>query len=188
MGISQYHLNYSRDEDRIYIFVRDSEGTEHAFGLTRQLFKKLWPAAGKTVQEMSETVAKAAPDAQKQVLQMEQEGAVSEARQDGSLSSKSLPKVERRKSYLVKTIRIRNAPAGADGVSPGKILTLTDGQQAMNIPISHDRLIIFCDALKSLVASSDWDISPLYPWEEPAAEGAAEPAAAAAADSEPTRH
>jgi len=135
---------------------------------------------------MSETVAKAAPEAQKDVLQMEQEGAVSEARQDGSLSSKTLPKVERRMSYLVKTIRIRNAPLGADGVSTGKILTLTDGQQAMNIPISHDRLIVFCDALKSLVASSDWDISPLYPWEELAAEGPAEPAATG--DSEPTRH
>lgn len=187
MAISQYHLNYSRDEDRIYIFVRDGDVTEHAFGLTRQLFKKLWPALGKTVQEMSQTVAKAAPEAQKDVLQIEQEGAVSEARQDGSLSNKTLPKVEHRERYLVKTIRIRNAPAGADGVSPGKILTLTDGRQSMNIPISHDRLIVFCDALKSLVASSDWDLTPLYPWEESADNAAAEPAAKAA-DSEPTRH
>ena len=186
MAISQYHLNYSHDEDRIYIFVRDSEATEHAFGLTRQLFKKLWPVLGKTVQDMSEAIAKAAPEAQKDVLQMEQEGAVSEARQDGSLSSKTLPKVELRMSYLVKTIRIRNAPAAADGAPGGKILTLTDGKQAMNIPISHDRLIIFCDALKSLVASSDWDIMPLYPWEEQADDSVAEPATAT--DSEPTRH
>jgi hypothetical protein len=56
----------------------------------------------------------------------------------------------------------------------------------MNIPISHDRLIIFCDALKSLVASSDWDIMPLYPWEEQADDSVAEPATAT--DSEPTRH
>ncbi|MFP6742444.1 MAG: hypothetical protein VCD33_12605 [Alphaproteobacteria bacterium] len=186
MAISQYHLNYSRDEDRIYIFVRDSEVTEHAFGLTRQLFKKLWPVLGKTVQDMSKTVAKAAPEAQKDVLQMEQEGAVSDARQDGSLSNKPLPKVERRMSYLVKTIRIRNAPATADGSPGGKILILTDGKQAMNIPISHDRLIVFCDALKSLVASSDWDIKPLYPWEEPADDSAAEPTTST--DGEPTRH
>ena len=96
MGISQYHLNYSRDEDRIFIFVRDGDGVEHAFGLTRQLFKKLWPALGKTVQEMSEAAAKATPEVQKEVLQIEQEGAVSEARQDGTLSSRPLPKVETR--------------------------------------------------------------------------------------------
>ena len=179
MGISQYHLNYSRDEDRIFIFVRDGDGVEHAFGLTRQLFKKLWPALGKTVQEMSETAAKAAPEVQKEVLQIEQEGAVFEARQDGTLSRKPLPKVETRQSYLIKTIRIRNAKQG------GKILMLSDGKQAMNIPISHDRLIVFCDALKALVAKSDWDLAPRYPWEEPAT---AEPAGKAPGEPERTRH
>ena len=182
MGISQYHLNYSRDEDRIFIFVRDGDGVEHAFGLTRQLFKKLWPALGKTVQEMSETAAKAAPEVQKEVLQIEQEGAVSEARQDGTLSSRPLPKVETRLSYLVKTIRIRKAKEG------GRILTLSDGKQSMNIPISHDQLIVFCDALRALVAKSDWDLAPRYPWEEPAAVDAAEPAAEAAGERERIRH
>lgn len=182
MGISQYHLNYSRDEDRIYIFVRDGEGTEHAFGLTRRLFKQLWPALGKTVQEMSEAARKTAPELKRDVLQIEQEGAVSGARDAGTLSNKPLPKVENRVSYLIKTIHIRNAEGGA------KALTLSDGKQSMNIPISHDRLIVLCDALKSLVAQSDWDLEPAYPWEEPDATAPAEPAAAPPDTSEPTRH
>ncbi len=178
MGISQYHMNYSADEDRIFIFVRDSDSTEHAFGLTRRLFKKLWPALGKTVQEMSEAVAKTTPGMKKDVLQIEQQGAVSQAIQTGALSNKPVPEVENRVTYLVKTIRIGN---GEDG---GKVLTLSDGKRSMNIPISHDQLIVLCDALKTLAVKSDWNLNPRYPWEN---DEQAEPAAASAAG-EPTRH
>ena len=178
MGISQYHMNYSADEDRIFIFVRDHDSTEHAFGLTRRLFKKLWPALGKTVQEMSETVAKTTPGMKKDELQLEQQGAVSLAIQTGALSNKPVPEVENRVTYLVKTIRIGN---GEDG---GKVLTLSDGKRSMNIPISHDQLIVLCDALKTLAVKSDWNLNPRYPWEN---DEQAEPAAASAAG-EPTRH
>ena len=180
MKTSEYHLTYSRDGDRIIIFVRDGDEVEHAFGLARQLFKKLWPALGRTVQEMSETAANAAPGARKEVLQFEHEGAVTEARRDGTLSCKPLPKAAKRVNYLLKTIRIRKAKEG------GGILALCAAKQTMKIPISRDRLIVFCDALRALVASSDWDLSPLYPWEEPASSGAAAPAATANRD--PTRH
>ena len=178
MGISQYHMNYSPEEDRIFIFVRDSDTTEHAFGLTRRLFKKLWPVLGKTVQEMSDAAAKTTPDMKKDVLQLEQQGAVSEAIQTGALSNNPVPEVENRVTYLVKTIRIGN---GEDG---GKVLTLSDEKRSMNIPISHDQLIVLCDALKTLVVKSDWNLNPLYPWEN---DDQAEPAAAPAAG-EPTRH
>jgi hypothetical protein len=179
MGFSEYHLNYLRDEDRIFIFVRDSDGVEHAFGLARRLFKRLWPALGKAVHEMSETAANAAPGAQKEVLQFEQEGAVSEARQDGTLSFSSLPKVEKRLSYLLKTIRIRKTEDG------GSVLALSADERTMNIPINHDRLIVFCDALKALVAKSDWDLAVRYPWEGPAAAG---PVPKAAGKRQRTRH
>ena len=179
MGISQYHMNYSADEDRIFIFVRDHAATEHAFGLTRRLFKKLWPALGKTVQEMSETVAKTAPDMRQDVLQLEQQGAVSQAIQTGALSNNPVPEVENRVSYLVKTIRIA---AGEDG---GKVLTLSDDKRSMNIPISHDQLIVLCDALRTLVVKSDWNLDPRYPWED---DGKADPSAAGAAADKPIRH
>lgn len=162
MGFSEYHLNYSRDEDRIFIFVRDGDGVEHAFGLARRLFKKLWPALSKVVQAMSETAANAAPGARKEVLQFEQEGALSEAREDGTLSSRPLPEAEKRLSYLLKSIRIRKAKEG------GSVLALSAAELTMNIPINHDRLIVFCDALKALVARSDWDLVVRYPWEGPA--------------------
>lgn len=178
MGISQYHMNYSVDEDRIFIFVRDDDATEHAFGITRRLFKKLWPALGKTVQEMSETAAKTTPDMKKDVLQIEQQGAVSEAIQTGALTNNPIPDVENRVSYLVKTIKIT---AGEDGA---KVLTLSDNNRSMNIPISHDQLIVLCDALKTLAVKSDWDVNPLYPWENP---DQSAPDAAPGAD-EPTRH
>ena len=178
MGISQYHMNYSADEDRIFIFVRDDDATEHAFGLTRQLFKKLWPALGKTVQEMSQAVAKTTPDMRQDVLQLEQQGAVSQAIQTGALSNNPVPEVENRLVYLVKTIRIGNAEDG------GKVLTLSGDNRSMNIPISHDQLIVLCDALKTLVVKSDWNLHPRYPWEN---DDQAEPAAAPAA-TEPTRH
>ncbi len=179
MGITQYHMNYSPDEDRIFIFVRDSEATEHAFGLSRRLFKKLWPVLGKTVQEMSEAAAKTTPEMKKDVLQIEQQGAVSDAIQTGALTNNPVPKVEKRVTYLIKTVRISNGEGGA------KVLTLSDGEKSMNIPIGHEQLIVLCDALKTLVVKSDWNLKPLYPWES--ADGA-EPAAAPLADSEPTRH
>lgn len=179
MGITQYHMNYSADEDRIFIFVRDSEATEHAFGLTRRLFKKLWPALGKTVQEMSDAATKTTPGMKQEVLKIEQQGAVSEAIQTGALSNKPLPEVDNRVSYLVKTVRI------GGGENGGKVLTLSDGKQSMNIPINHEQLIVLCDALKTLVAKSDWNLNPLYPWESAAA---ADPAAPPAAAGEPTRH
>lgn len=179
MGITQYHMNYSPDEDRLFIFVRDSDATEHAFGLTRRLFKKLWPALGKTVQDMSEAAAKTTPDMKKDVLQIEQQGAVSGAIQTGALTNSPVPEVENRLTYLVKTVRIGNGEGG------GKILTLSDGKRSMNIPISHEQLIVLCDAMKTLVAQSDWNLNPLYPWES---EDEAEPASAPAAAGEPTRH
>ena len=163
MGITQYHMNYSSDEDRIFIFVRDDEGTEHAFGITRQLFKKLWPALGKTVQDMSETVAKTTPEMKKDVLRIEQEGAVSQAIKSGAVTNDPVPDAEKRVAYLVKTIRIGTTAEG------NKALTLSDGDRSMNIPINHDQLIVLCDALKALANKSDWDLKPLYPWEEDAA-------------------
>lgn len=179
MGISQYHMNYSADEDRIFIFVRDHDDTEHAFGLTRRLFKVLWPVLGKTVQEMSETVAKTTPDMKKDVLRLEQQGAVSEAIQTGALSNNPVPEADNRVTYLVKTIRIGDAEDGS------KVLTLSDDKRSMNIPISHDQLIVLCDALKTLVVKSDWNLDPRYPWET---DDPAEPAAAPAAAGQPTRH
>lgn len=179
MGISQYHMNYSADEDRIYIFVRDDDATEHAFGITRRLFKKLWPALGKTVQDMSENAAKTTPEMRHDVLQLEQQGAVSEAIQTGALSNNPVPDVENRVSYLVKTIQIAAGKGGA------KVLTLSDNKRSMNIPISHDQLIVLCDALRALAVQSDWNLNPLYPWET-AAETDAE--TAPAATDEPTRH
>ena len=179
MGSSQFHMNYSPDEDRIFIFVRDNDATEHAFGLTRRLFKKLWPVLGKTVQEMSEAVTKTTPEMKKDVLRLEQQGAVSEAIQSGALSNKPVPEVENRVVYLVKTIRINDAESG------GKVLSLSDDNRSMSIPISHEQLIVLCDALKALVVSSDWNLTPLYPWES---RDRAEPATAPAADVKPTHH
>lgn len=179
MGITQYHMNYSIDEDRIFIFVRDSEATEHAFGLTRQLFKKLWPALGKTVQEMSETVAKTTPGMKKDVLQIEQQGAVSDAIQTGALTNKPVPNVEKRITYLVKTVRIGKGEGGT------KVLTLSDGERSMNIPIGHEQLIVLCDALRTMVVKSDWNLNPMYPWES--ADGA-EAAEAPLAGGDATRH
>lgn len=175
MSISQYHMNYSADEDRIFIFVRDSDTTEYAFGLTRRLFKKLWPVLGKTVQEMSETVAKTMPEMKKDVLRFEQQGAVSQAIQTGALSNKPVPEVENRIAYLVKTVRIDDSEGG------GKMLIFSDDNRSMNIPISHEQLIVLCDALKTLVIESDWNLSPLYPWES-AGDSGSDTAG------EPTRH
>lgn len=179
MGASQYHMNYSHDEDRIFIFVRDEETVEHAFGLTRRLFKKLWPVLGKTVQDMSEAVTKTPPDMMKDVLQLEQQGAVSEAIQTGALTNAPVPEVEKRVAYLVKTIRIRDSENG------GKIMTLSDDEKTMSIPISHEQLMVFCDALRALAVKSDWNLNPLYPWEKSDEAGSD---TAPAADAGPTRH
>ena len=179
MGATQYHMNYSPDEDRIFIFVRDNDATEHAFGLTRRLFKKLWPVLGKTVQSMSEAVTKTPPEMVKDVLQLEQQGVVSDAIQSGALSNAPLPEVENRIAYLIKTVRIRDNERG------GKTLTLSDDKRTMSIPISHEQLIVLCDALRALAVKSDWNLNPLYPWED---SDRAKSETAPAADTGPTRH
>ena len=124
MRISHYYINYSRDDDRVYIFVRDGEGDEIAFGLTRRLVKQLWPALGKTIQAMSEAARKTPASLQKEVLSIEQQGAVSEAKQSGTLSGSPLPPVEKRHKYLTRVVKIRDAKAG------GKVLTISDGDNA----------------------------------------------------------
>lgn len=179
MAATQYHMNFSHEEDRLYIFVRDDEGAEHAFAITRRLFKRLWPALGQAIQETSEAAKKAAPPMKSEVLQIEREGAVTEAKESGAVTTGALPKVEKRVTYLVQTVHIRTGKAG------NKVLVLTDGQQTMNIGLTHERLIVFCDALKSLVARSDWDLDLAYPWEsETESKGAAQ----AATPKPPTRH
>ncbi len=182
MAISEYHLNYSHDEDRVYIFVRDGEGAEHAFGLTRRLFKKLWPALGKTVESMSETARKAAAPLKKEVLNIEQQGAVSEAKETGAFSNKPLPKVEKRTEYLTKIVKIRDGEAG------GKVLILSDGTKVISIRLSYERLIVFCEALKSVAEKSDWDLKLAYPWDPPGTTPEAGSAGPPPADEPITRH
>ncbi len=181
MGISQYHVNYSQDEDRVYIFVRDDEGTEHAFGVTRRLFKRLWPALGKAVQEMSDSARKAAEPLKGEVLDIERQGAVSEARTSGALSDAPLAKAGKRLEYLTAVVQLQ------DGGGGGKVLRLTDGKKVISIPMNYERLLVFCDALKSIVENSDWDLEPAYPWAG-ARKDADDPVPAAPEDESPTRH
>ncbi len=174
MNVVQFHLNYSAEEDRIYIFTRDGDDAEHAFGVTRRLFKLLWPALGNAIQATSEAARKATPPLKKEVLEIEQEGVVSEARESGSLSSGPTPEVRNRLNYLTKTIQIK------DNKSGGKVLSLSDGARSMNIDLTHERLIVLCEALKSIVdKNTDWDLKLVYPWEQPAGPDAAETPAAA---------
>ena len=182
MAISEYHINYSQDEDRIYIFVRDDDGIEHAFGLTRRLFKKLWPALGETIQAMSETGRKAAAHLKKEVLSIELEGAVTEAKESGTLSDKPLPEVAQRLVYLTKVVQIKDAETG------GKVLTLSDGAKVISIGLSYERLLVICEALKSVVGNSDWDLRLTHPWEEPGPPEQAGPVTASSSDDSPTRH
>ena len=178
MNVVQFHLNYSAEEDRIYIFTHDGEGAEHAFGVTRRLFKLLWPALGNAIQATSEAASKATPPLKKEVLEIEQVGVVSEARESGSLSSGPTPEVRNRLNYLTKTIQIR------DNKSGGKVLSLSDGARSMNIDLTHERLIVLCEALKSIVdKNTDWDLNLVYPWEQSADADAAETPAAAAGES-----
>ena len=75
--------------------------------------------------------------------------------------------------------------AVGDGPGGAKVLTLSDDKRSMNIPISHEQLIVLCDALKSLVVKSDWNLNPLHPWET---DEGAESAGPSAADSALIRH
>ncbi|MEE8202599.1 MAG: hypothetical protein V3R74_02455, partial [Alphaproteobacteria bacterium] len=73
-----------------------------------------------------------------------------------------------------KTIQIR------DNKSGGKVLSLSDGARSMNIDLTHERLIVLCEALKSIVdKNTDWDLKLVYPWEQSAGADTAETPAAA---------
>ena len=182
MSTGQFHLNYSRDEDRVYVFVRDDDDIEHAFALTRLLFKNLWPALGKTVQAMCEAARRTPVSMMGEVLSMVREGAVSQARQSGALSNKPLPAVETRVVYLTRKVQIADGPKG------GKLLIMTDGEKRIQIPMNFERLIVFCDALKTIVEGTSWDLKLAYPWETVAQEKPRTAAASKPGDDSPTQH
>ncbi len=181
MSIVQFHLNFSAEEDRGSIFVRDGEGNEHAFGLTRRLFKLLWPALGNAIQATSEAARKATPPLKKEVLQIEQLGVVSEPRETVALTNDPIAEVGNRFTYLTKTIQIQDNQPG------GKVLSLSDGAKTMNIDMTHERLIVLCEALKAIIDNNtDWDLGLAYPWQRPAGPETVETPAAAPGRS--TRH
>ena len=182
MSTSEFHLNYSREEDRVYIFFRDDDGVEHAFALTRLLFKNLWPALGKAVQTMCEAARRSPASMIGEVLSMIRESAVSQARQSGALSNKPLPTVETRVVYLTRKIQL------ADGPKDDMRLIMTDGEKRTQIPMNFERLIVFCDMLKTIVAGSEWDLKLAYPWETVAQDKPRAAAASKASDDSPTQH
>ena len=182
MSTGEFHLNYSREEDRVYIFFRDDDGVEHAFALTRHLFKNLWPAFGKAVQGMCEVAKRSPASMMGEVLSMVRESAVSQARQSGALSNKPLPAVETRVVYLTRKIQL------ADGPKDDMRLIMTDGEKRFQIPMNFERLIVFCDMLKTIVAGSEWNLKLAYPWETVAQDKPRAAAASKASDDSPTQH
>ena len=182
MSSGEFHLNYSRDEDRVYVFVRDDEGVEHAFALTRHLFKNLWPALGKTVQAMCEAAQRSPAAMIGEVLSMMRENAVNQARESGALSNKKLPSAESRVVYLTRKVQIADGPKG------GKLLIMTDGEKRIQIPMNFERLIVFCDALKTIVEKTTWDLKLAYPWEIVAQRKPGAAAASKPSNEPPTQH
>ncbi len=179
---STYHLTFSRPEDRLYLFVRDAEGVEHAFGITRHLFKRLWPALVKAIEGMSETARKASPPLQKEVIRFEQEAAVAEAKESGALSQGPLAAAQARRQYLARTVRMEESTAGR------RSLALSDGANVVRIPATYEALFSFCEAVKGLVERSGWDLTLAYPWDEARPRKPAGPAAPPSSDEPPTRH
>ena len=113
---------------------------------------------------------------------MMREGAVSRARESGALSDKKLPTAEDRIVYLTRKVQIADGPKG------GKLLILTDNAKRIQIPMNFQRLIVFCDALKTIVEQSNWDLRLAYPWETAGQQKQAEPATRRPGAEPPTKH
>ena len=107
---------------------------------------------------------------------------LSQARQSGALSNKPLPTVETRVVYLTRKIQL------ADGPKDDMRLIMTDGEKRTQIPMNFERLIVFCDMLKTIVAGSEWNLKLAYPWETVAQDKPRAAAASKASDDSPTQH
>ena len=76
----------------------------------------------------------------------------------------------------------------ADGPKGGKLLIMTDGEKRIQIPMNFERLIVFCDALKTIVEKTTWDLKLAYPWEIVAQRKPGAAAASKPSNEPPTQH
>ena len=106
MAYTRYHIVYSAEEDRIFVFVREGAQVEHAFGISRRLTKRMWPKMLKAFPEAHARLEKVPAFYQNEVRKPAHEGTVSKAKETGALAPERLTEVAERHDYLSKAVRI----------------------------------------------------------------------------------
>ena len=159
MAYTRYHIVYSAEEDRIFVFVREGAQVEHAFGISRRLTKRMWPKMLKAFPEAHARLEKVPALYQNEVRKLAHEGTVSKAKETGALAPERLTEVAERHDYLTKAVRITRRKGGA------RTLVFVSADKQLNLPLSARHYILFCEALHTVVGKTDWDITLHYPWE-----------------------
>jgi hypothetical protein len=159
VSFTRYHIAYSAEEDRIFVFVRDGTEIEHAFGISRRLTKRMWPRMLKAFPEAQARMEKVPAPYQNEVRKLAHEGAVSKAKETGALAPERLREVKERHDYLTKAVRITRRKGGA------RTLVFVSAEKQLNLPLSARHYVLFCEALHTVVGNTDWDIILHYPWE-----------------------
>ena len=174
LPFTRYHIAYSAEEDRIFVFVREGAEVEHAFGISRRLTKRMWPKMLKAFPEARARMERVPAPYQNEVRKLAHEGAVSKAKETGALTPERLGEVKARHDYLTKAVRITRRKGGA------RSLVFVSAEKQLNLPLSARHYVLFCEALHTVVGKTDWDIILHYPWEmavtpPPAADGGEPP-------------
>ena len=173
VSFTRYHIAYSAEEDRIFVFVREGHEVEHAFGISRRLTKRMWPKMLKAFPEARARIERVPVAYQNEVRKLTHEGTVSKAKETGALAPERLAEVRQRHDYLTKAVRITRRKNGA------RSLVFVSAEKQLKLPLSA-HYVLFCEALHTVVGKTDWDIVLHYPWEmavtpPPGADGDAPP-------------
>ena len=160
MPFTRYHIAYSAEEDRIFVFVREGAEVEHVFGIiSRRLIKRMWPKMLKGFPEARARMEKVPAPYQNEVRKLAHEGTVSKAKETGALAPEHLGEVKNRHDYLTKAVRITRRKGGA------RTLVFVSAEKQLNLPLSARHYVLFCEALHTVVGKTDWDIVLHFPWE-----------------------
>ena len=130
MSFTRYHISYSAEEDRIFVFVREGDEVEHAFGLSRRLTKRMWPKMLKAFPAARARVEQVPAPYHNEVRKLDHEGAVSRAKEDGVLAPERLGEARERHDYLTTAVRITRRKDGA------RTLVFVSAQRQLNLPLT----------------------------------------------------
>ena len=156
--MSDYHLTYSKSEDRLLVSIDDQE---HVVALTRRLTRELLKAMAKIVAQQKSGTTGTNELVRSTVLKFEQSKAVVEAYADGSLRRSKGKPPNPALSRLATAVEI------AVNKNAGMTLTFKNSETPLALSLDARGTYVLMSALLDSAAAAGWDFPEIVSWLEP---------------------